>query len=213
MHPLLEIVRALPPATEYALYGAGRYARAVFESTPEEEFFSEGRFLLGVIDDGEQLSCEGFPCAKLGDALSSWRPQAVIVATDTHQRAMLSRLHAARFGGRVECVPSRFYNAENTARRCRDAVARADTVTGLPSGARVLVAGCGDYFPVAAVLAARGFDVTAIDNALFMPDPRFFDDEDAGSWPPSERGPTTPPSARWWSARVCPGTSCLSMPS
>ncbi|MCH7813152.1 MAG: hypothetical protein IID40_03935 [Planctomycetes bacterium] len=103
--PLLGFLARIEPGRRYALYPAGRYTRACVEDLPEACLETEGRRLLGFIDDDpDRGSFLGRPVASLSDAVASWPIEALVLTRDTHDGRLAGRIRALQQEGRLDGV-------------------------------------------------------------------------------------------------------------
>lgn len=102
---LTAVIQSLPVGVRYALYGAGRVTRSWLTTGGAREF--PDRKLLGVADDraGGSLP-DGTPVADLSTALTIWKIDWLILATEDFQPAQWRRI-------------ANFYAAHPDARRVK----------------------------------------------------------------------------------------------
>jgi len=102
---LLGFLARVQPGQRYALYPAGRYARACLEDMPVDGLESDGRSLIGFVDDEpDAATLHGRPIAPIAEVADSWPIDAILLLRDTHDGRLSRRIAALQAEGRLAGV-------------------------------------------------------------------------------------------------------------
>ncbi|MBZ0271949.1 methyltransferase domain-containing protein [bacterium] len=185
MNALARAIASLPAGACYALFGAGRFTRRMLDDLDHGDLFADGRILTAVLDDAPPPSLAGLPCATPERALADRPIDHIILSTDAHEEAFLTRLSVPARRGllrdavRIVRLPMPAFEEWKIDHPPPDVAAIAapaiDFYRALPPhGDRVLELFGGAFSPIAPALAARGANVVAAGFDVIETDPRFF---------------------------------------
>jgi MoaA/NifB/PqqE/SkfB family radical SAM enzyme len=99
-NPLLAAIDRLPPGARYAIFGAGRFSERHLADVDDDRLTQNGRVFLGVIDEAvDRPLFARFRHAAFDTAVAEWRPDWLVVATDTWQQRFRERIDQAKHDG------------------------------------------------------------------------------------------------------------------
>lgn len=102
---LLGFLAQVQPGQRYALYPAGRYTQACIEDTPVDCLESDGRRLIGFVDDDPATAMLlDRPIAPLAEVADSWSVDAILLLRDSHDGRLSRRIAVMQGDGRLANV-------------------------------------------------------------------------------------------------------------
>jgi len=193
MNDLLAVIASLPANVRYALYGAGRYAKRNLANVTPAQLQERGRELLGIIDDFPGASpLPGVPVASLAEALTKWRPDWIVLSTETLQHVQREKIEQAQRDGlagpqlRIAAVPpmkvddkafndwAEMRNPDQYFEWVKRPLAVMDQYLGGHEGRVALDFGCGEFYPITLLLTDAGVKTTGVDVAPMTNERRGF---------------------------------------